>query len=89
MHTMTRVWSKLGEAIFLAPSLLIHFKESLRIMIIESFLNRKNIFGRGSPGFILEVVLEALSNIPLQYTYILEYNNFDLPPSQIMSSQES
>ena len=59
---MTRAWSKLGETIFRAPSLLIHFKESLRIIIIESFLNRKNIFGRGSPGFILEVVLEALPN---------------------------
>jgi hypothetical protein len=52
------------KAIFLAPSLLVHFKESLYKISRESLLYEK-LFGKAPAGFSRESALGALPNAPL------------------------
>jgi hypothetical protein len=55
---------KSGEATFFsAPSLLVHFRESLHRISKDSLLS-KNLFGRASPQFSLEAHRESLPESP-------------------------
>jgi len=61
MKNRSSLRSELGEAIFSAPSFLIHFRESIRRIIIKSILSKK-LFARASFEFSLEATLGALPN---------------------------
>jgi hypothetical protein len=61
MKNRSSVTSESAEAIFFALSSLVHFRESLHTISIESLLSEK-LFGRASPGFSLEAALGALPN---------------------------
>ena len=49
------------KLLFPAPSSLVHFRESLYKISIESLLSEK-LFGRAYPEFSLEAALGALPN---------------------------
>jgi hypothetical protein len=58
---MENHFTELGEAIFLAPNLLVHFRKSLHRISRESFLSEK-LFGRALARFNRESALGALPN---------------------------
>jgi len=49
------------KLLFSAPSSLVHFRETLHRISIESLLSEK-LFGRASPRFSLEAALGDLPN---------------------------
>jgi len=57
------------KLLFPAPSSLVHFRESLYKISIESLLSEK-LFARASPGFSLEAGLGALANRALHQNNI-------------------
>jgi hypothetical protein len=60
---MENHFTESGEATFSAPSLLVHFRESLHRISRESLLSEK-LFGRALAGFSRESALRALPNWP-------------------------
>ena len=56
------------KLLFSAPSLLVHFIESLHRISRESLLSKK-LFGRAPAGFIKESALGALPNAPLYWPH--------------------
>ena len=68
MNNRYNIRSELGEGP--APSSLVYFQESLRIINKESFLLEKNV-GRASSRLSLEIAPEALPkyDLNLQFSY--------------------
>jgi hypothetical protein len=60
---MENHFTESGEAIFLAPSLLVHFRESLHKISRESLLSEK-LFGRVLAVFSMESALELCQTDP-------------------------
>jgi hypothetical protein len=72
---MENHFTEAREATFSAPSLLVHFRESLHRINRESPLSKK-LVGRAPVGFSRESTLEALPNRPKMILDGLHHQRF-------------